>query len=115
MLCERTKDTGMNAPPTRLPNLVPFALISRLCLRLASALRLNHFVVHDSGRADLPRFPCLLPTPCERGTHLLLADCKEIPLLWGFTFYHIPVMSRVIGSQRVTSRAYQLTLGHLSV
>jgi hypothetical protein len=26
MLCEQIKDTGMNAPPTRLPNLVPFAL-----------------------------------------------------------------------------------------
>jgi len=58
MLCERTKDTGMNAPPTRLPILVPFAF-SRLCLRLASMLCPFHFVLHDSGRADLPTLPCV--------------------------------------------------------
>lgn len=56
-LGELIENMCVNAPPTRLPNLVPFALISRLCLRLASALCPFHFVLHDSGRADLPPLP----------------------------------------------------------
>ena len=81
MLCERTKDTRMNAPPTRLPILVPIAF-SRLCLRLASALCPFHFVLHDSGRTDLPTFPCV--TNCRanglgRATSRLfmLWDCSR--------------------------------------
>lgn len=35
------------------------ALPSRLCLRLASSLRLTHFVLHVSGRDDLPTLPCV--------------------------------------------------------
>ena len=44
----------MNAPPTGLPNPVPFALISRLCLRLASPILLIAFVLQLSGMGDLP-------------------------------------------------------------
>ena len=73
-VCHLQVNRCVNAPPTRLPILVPFAF-SRLCLRLASALCSFHFVLHDSKRADLPRFPCLPPTSCDRGTRLLLADC----------------------------------------
>lgn len=58
-LGELIENMCVNAPPTRLPILVPFALTSRLCLRLASALRPFHFVLHDSGRADLPTLPCV--------------------------------------------------------
>ena len=73
-VCHLQVKRCVNAPPTRLPILVPIAF-SRLCLRLASALCPFHFVLHDSGRTDLPRFPCLLPTSCDRGTHVLLTDC----------------------------------------
>ena len=49
--------------------------ITPVCLLIAQSHCPNHFVLHDSRRDRLPRFPCLLPTPCERGTHVLLADC----------------------------------------
>ncbi len=55
-VCHLQVKRCVNAPPTRLPILVPFAF-SRLCLRLASALCPFHFVLHDSRRADLPLFP----------------------------------------------------------
>ena len=44
----------MNAPPSGLPNPDPFALISRLCLRLASPILLIAFVLQLSGMGDLP-------------------------------------------------------------
>jgi len=55
-VCHLQVNRCVNAPPTRLPILVPFAF-SRLCLRLASALCSFHFVLHDSRRADLPSLP----------------------------------------------------------
>ncbi len=58
-VCHLQVKRCVNAPPTRLPNLVPFALTSRLCLRLASTLCPFHFVLHDSGRSDLPTLPCV--------------------------------------------------------
>ena len=57
-VCHLQVNRCVNAPPTRLPILVPFAF-SRLCLRLASALCPFHFVLHDSGRTDLPTLPCV--------------------------------------------------------
>ena len=57
-VCHLQVKRCVNAPPTRLPILVPIAF-SRLCLRLASALCPFHFVLHDSGRTDLPTFPCV--------------------------------------------------------
>ena len=102
-LCEPIKHMCVNAPPTRLPNLVPFALTSRLCLRLASTLRPSHFVLHDSGRADLPTFPCV--TNCRanglgRGTSRLftLLGCLTctgcIPCRWASTQLHDNLPSR---------------------
>ena len=80
-VCHLQVKRCVNAPPTRLPILVPFAF-SRLCLRLASALCPFHFVLHDSGRADLPTLPCV--TNCRanglgRATSRLfmLWDCSE--------------------------------------
>ena len=70
-----TKHTGMNAPPSGLPIPDPYCITSSVCLLIAQSHCPNHFVLHDSRRDRLPRFPCLLPTPCERGTHVLLADC----------------------------------------
>ena len=80
-VCHLQLNRCVNAPPTRLPILVPFAF-SRLCLRLASALCPFHFVLHDSGRTDLPTFPCV--TNCRanglgRATSQLfkLWDCSR--------------------------------------
>ena len=80
-VCHLQVKRCVNAPPTRLPILVPFAF-SRLCLRLASALCPFHFVLHDSGRTDLPTFPCV--TNCRanglgRATSRLfmLWDCSR--------------------------------------
>ena len=89
-VCHLQVNRCVNAPPTRLPILVPFAF-SRLCLRLASALCPFHFVLHDSGRADLPTFPCV--TNCRanglgRATSRLFTvwDCLTctgcIPCRW---------------------------------
>ncbi len=61
--------------PLDCPSQIPIAFISSVCLLIAQSHCPNHFVLHDSRRDRLPRFPCLLPTPCERGTHVLLADC----------------------------------------
>ena len=60
--------------PPDCPSWYPIAF-SRLCLRLASALCPFHFVLRDSGRADLPTFPCV--TNCRanglgRATNRLL-------------------------------------------
>lgn len=96
-VCHLQVKRCVNAPPTRLPNLVPFALTSRLCLRLASALCPFHFVLHDSGRADLPTLPCV--TNCRanglgRGTSRLFTflDCltctRCIPCRWASTQLH---------------------------
>ena len=95
-VCHLQVKRCVNAPPTRLPILVPFAF-SRLCLRLASALCPFHFVLHDSGRADLPTFPCV--TNCRanglgRATSRLftLLDCSTctgcIPCRWASTQLH---------------------------
>ena len=79
-VCHLQVNRCVNAPPTRLPILVPFAF-SRLCLRLASALCPFHFVLHDSGRADLPTFPCV--TNCRANglgratSRLLLSGIAE--------------------------------------
>ena len=79
-VCHLQVKRCVNAPPTRLPILVPFAF-SRLCLRLASALCPFHFVVHDSGRADLPTLPCV--TNCRANgsgratSRLLLSGIAE--------------------------------------
>jgi hypothetical protein len=70
----------VNAPPTRLPNLVPFALTSRLCLRLASTLCPFHFVLHDSGRADLPTLPCV--TNCRANGLGHDAGLRAVEALW---------------------------------
>ena len=79
-VCHLQVKRCVNAPPTRLPILVPFAF-SRLCLRLASALCPFHFVLHDLGRADLPTFPCV--TNCRANglgratSRLLLSGIAE--------------------------------------
>ena len=63
--------------PLDCPSQIPNPFTSSVCLLIAQSHCPKHFVLHDSRRDRLPRFPCLLPTPCERGTHLLLADCLE--------------------------------------
>ena len=74
------KHMCVNAPPTRLPILVPFALTSRLCLRLASTLRPFHFVLHDSGRADLPTLPCV--TNCRANGLGRDVGLRAVQALW---------------------------------
>jgi hypothetical protein len=89
--------------PPDCPTWFPLHSHSRLCLRLASMLCPFHFVLHDSGRTDLPRFPCLLPTSCDRGTHMQLTDCYLldcstctgcIPCRWASTQLHDILLTR---------------------
>ena len=74
-VCHLQVKRCVNAPPSGLPIPDPYCITSSVCLLIAQSHCPNHFVLHDSRRDRLPRFPCLLPTPCERGTHVLLADC----------------------------------------
>ena len=74
-VCHLQVNRCVNAPPSGLPIPDPYCITSSVCLLIAQSHCPNHFVLHDSRRDRLPRFPCLLPTPCERGTHVLLTSC----------------------------------------
>ena len=74
-VCHLEVNRCVNAPPSGLPIPDPYCITSSVCLLIAQSHCPNHFVLHDSRRDRLPRFPCLPPTSCDRGTRLLLADC----------------------------------------
>jgi hypothetical protein len=74
-LCHPIQHMCVNAPPSGLPIPDPYCITSSVCLLIAQSHCRNHFVLHDSRRDRLPRFPCLLPTSCDRGTHMQLTDC----------------------------------------
>jgi hypothetical protein len=65
-LCHPIADMCVNAPPTRLPNLVPFALTQPIMFTARLDALPVHFVLHDSGRTDLPLLPGVIHPPCDR-------------------------------------------------
>ena len=73
-VCHLQVNRCVNAPPSGLPIPDPYCITS-VCLLIAQSHCPNHFVLHDSRRDRLPRFPCLPPTSCDRGTRVLLANC----------------------------------------
>jgi hypothetical protein len=115
-VCHLQVKRCVNAPPSGLPIPDPYCITSSVCLLIAQSHCSNHFVLHDSRRDRLPRFPCLPPTSCDRGTRLLLANCLEVehttqgqlPL----RCFDQPSQMRS-WSQRVAITAHNVTLRHL--